>query len=314
MTEGRAEATGRLDVAVAALVGELSRSQAARLVKDGRVTVDGRVVDRPASRVREGDVLVVDVPPPVETAVVPQDLPLHLVYEDADLAVIDKEVGRVVHPGAGHPDGTLVNALLFHLEDLSGVGGELRPGIVHRLDRGTSGLLVVAKHDVAHRHLAAQFAAHTAGRTYLALVHGSPTEEAGRIESHLGRHPKDRVRMASVPASQGRRAVTHWRVLGRAGTLTLIQATLETGRTHQVRVHLSEAGWPLVGDGLYRRRNTRVPSSLRGVVDESGDRPLLHAWKLRFEHPRTGELRAFEVPPPPDLQRALQVLGLAPGA
>ena len=192
------EASGRLDVVVAELVGVVSRSQAARLIRDGHVEVSGEVQSRPSAKVHAGSVVRVRVPPPLPTDVAPQALPLSIVYQDSAVAVIDKAAGMVVHPGPGHPDGTLVNALLHHLTDLSGIGGEERPGIVHRLDRGTSGLLVVAKHDTAHRHLAAQFANHEAGRIYLALCHGAPRQDEGRIESTLARHPKDRVRMAST--------------------------------------------------------------------------------------------------------------------
>ncbi len=300
--------TTRLDVRVAELVPALSRSRAARLVKDGRVTVDGVVEARPSAKVPEGAEVVVDVPPPAPVDVEAQDLPLAVVYEDADLVVIDKAAGMVVHPAPGHQDGTLVNALLHHVDDLSGIGGEERPGIVHRLDRGTSGLLVVAKHDLAHRALAEQFAAHTAGRVYLALVHGAPKSDAGRVESLLARHPRDRLRMAS--GAQGRRAVTHWRVLARAGTVSLIECRLETGRTHQVRVHLSEQGWPILGDRLYARKGHRPPATLRGLVDPEGERPLLHAFQLHLAHPRTGEALAFEAPPPADFQAVLDALGI----
>lgn len=291
------------------MVEALSRSQAARLVREGRVTVNGNVQSRPATRIHAGETVIVTVPPPVPSEVVAQALPLCVVHEDEDLAVIDKAAGMVVHPGPGHPDGTLVNALLHHLSGLSGIGGEERPGIVHRLDRGTSGLLVVAKHDVAHRHLAEQFGDHSAGRTYLALCHGAPTDASGRIESTLARHPTDRVRMAST-SGPGRVAVTHWRLAARAGTVSLIECTLETGRTHQVRVHLCEQGWPLLGDTVYARRGTRLPATLRGVVDESGARPLLHAWRLQFVHPTTGERRQYEVPPPADFTAALSALGV----
>jgi 23S rRNA pseudouridine1911/1915/1917 synthase len=288
---------------------ELSRSAAARLVREGRVKVGDATATRPSLLVEAGAVLVVEVPPPRPSAAIPQALPLRIVFQDDDLAVIDKEAGMVVHPAAGHPDGTLVNALLHHLPDLSGIGGAERPGVVHRLDRGTSGLLVVAKNDAAHRALAAQFAAHTAGRTYLALVHGGPRDGEGTIESHLGRHPTDRVRQASSKTG-GRRAVTHWRKLGQSGEVALLSCRLETGRTHQVRVHLSEQGWPIVGDRLYARRGARLPATLKGVVDESGRRPMLHAWRLAFEHPRTGSRMELVAAPPADFAAALRALGL----
>ncbi len=253
---------------------------------------------------------MVRLPPPAPSAAEPEELPLRIVYQDVHLIVIDKAVGMVVHPSAGHPRGTLVNALLHHVRDLSGIGGVHRPGIVHRLDRGTSGLLVVAKRDVAHQHLAAQFAAHTAGRVYLALCHGAPVADSGTIESWLARHPTARLRWASTEPERGKRAVTHWEVVARRGTVTLMRCRLETGRTHQIRVHLTEQGWPLLGDGLYKRRNTRLPATLRGVVDDSGERPLLHAAFLRFTHPDTEELMELRAPPPTDFQRALDALAI----
>jgi len=273
------------------------------------VTVGGAVADRPALAVEVGAVLEIDLPPPRPATAIAQPLPLRIVFQDDDLAVIDKAPGMVVHPAAGHPDGTLVNALLHHLEGLSGIGGTERPGVVHRLDRGTSGLLVVAKHDASHKDLAAQFAAHTAGRTYLALVHRGPKDDRGTIESRLGRHPTDRLRQASL-RSGGRRAVTHWTKRAHRGEIALLSCTLETGRTHQVRVHLAEQGWPIVGDRLYARRGTRLPAALKGLVDESGDRPLLHAWRLELDHPRTGMRLSFMAPPPPDFLDALAAMGI----
>jgi 23S rRNA pseudouridine1911/1915/1917 synthase len=228
-----------------------------------------------------------------------------IVYQDADVAVIDKAPGMVVHPGAGNWDGTLVNALLFHLGGLSGCNGELRPGIVHRLDRGTSGLLVVAKHDVAHARLAAQFAEHSAGRTYLALCMGEPRESSGTIRSKLDRHPGDRLRFASRTDGRGKAAITHWEAVGYGRGMCLIQCRLETGRTHQIRVHLTEAGWPLAGDPLYKRGERPDPPWLKGHLP--GQRPMLHAWKLRFAHPADGRPMAFEAPPPADFANAVDV-------
>lgn len=303
------EETGRLDTVVAALVPDLSRSRIASLIREGAVSVDGTITRRPSTTVQPGARVVLDVPAPVPVAAQPQDLPLSIVYQDEAIVVVDKAPGMVVHPGPGHADGTLVNALLHHVGDLSGIGGGLRPGIVHRLDRGTSGLVVVAKGDAAHRALARQFAERTAGRTYLALVHGSPSEEAGTIRSRLARHPTDRLRWASTEGEHGKPAVTHWRVRQRAGTVSLLECELETGRTHQIRVHLSEAGWPLVGDGVYRRRGTRLPARLRSLVDPSGERPMLHAWRLRLLHPVTGEPMTFEADPPADMRAALEALG-----
>jgi 23S rRNA pseudouridine1911/1915/1917 synthase len=300
---------GRLDAVLAASGPGFTRSQVARWIREGRVRVDGRVVTRPAEPVLPGAALAVEVPPPAPSSVAAQDLPLTLVHEDADLAVIDKAPGMVVHPAPGHADGTLVNALLHHLDDLSGVGGEERPGIVHRLDRGTSGLLVVAKHDLAHRALSAQFADHSAGREYLAVVSPVPAADQGTERSTLGRHPRDRHRMATV--SGGRPAVTHWRVAARAGRVGVVVCRLETGRTHQVRVHLAERGSPLVGDGVYGPGDRALPASVRRLVDPSGERPLLHAFRLRFRHPATGEAQTFVAAPPPDLRRVLDALGVA---
>lgn len=304
--EGTVEQSDRLDVVVARLAAELSRSRAAGLIRDGAVLVDGVIVSRPSARVPVGSAVRIDIPEPEPGEAVAQDLPIRIVYEDADLVVVDKDAGMVVHPAPGHATGTLVNALLHHVEDLSGVGGVQRPGIVHRLDRGTSGLLVVAKHDRAHRDLAEQFAEHSAGRRYLALCLGAPKQDAGTIRSLLARHPRDRLRFASGP--RGREAITHFRVRGRAGTVSLIECRLETGRTHQVRVHLSEQHWPIVGDPLYGPKPVRLPATLRGRIDP--ERPLLHAWQLQFRHPDGREL-SFVAPPPRDFVDALEAVGLA---
>jgi 23S rRNA pseudouridine1911/1915/1917 synthase len=303
-----APTAGRLDRALALGWPELSRSRLAELVREGQVWVDGAPATRPAQPVEAGSRLTVALPDPEPAQAIAQDLPLVVVFEDPDLAVIDKAAGMVVHPGAGHRDGTLVNALLHHLDDLSGIGGVLRPGLVHRLDRGTSGLLVVAKHDRAHQALAEQFAAHTAGRNYLALCWGDPGDGARR--SHLARHPTDRLRFASTKDGSGKAAVTHHRVRGRAGRVSLVECRLETGRTHQVRVHLAEAGCPLVGDRTYQRGELRGNSRLRAWQDAEPERPLLHAWVLRLTHPRTGEGLRFQVRPPPDFQLAAAAAGL----
>lgn len=303
-----AEDGGRLDAVIAASFPELSRTRAADLVRGGQVRVDGVVVARPSAAIAAGAAIEVDIPAPVALDAAAQDLPLTIVYEDADVVVIDKAAGMVVHPAPGHEDGTVVNALLHHVGDLSGIGGVQRPGIVHRLDRGTSGLLVVAKNDAAHQSLSAQFAAHTARRRYVALCFGAPGFASGTIRSRLARHPGDRLRYASTQGEAGRDAVTHWERLGQAGTVCLIGCVLETGRTHQVRVHLSEAGWPIVGDPLYGRRGTRLPATLRDLVDP--DRPLLHAWSLAFDHPRTGARVSLIAPAPEDLRRAADAVGL----
>lgn len=306
----------RLDVAVAAALAGVSRAQASRLVHEGRVTVDGRVSARPGAKVGPGMEVLVDVPPAAPTEVVAQDLPLPVVYQDAALAVVDKPAGMVVHPAPGHPDGTLVNALLFHLDGLSGVGGQQRPGLVHRLDRGTSGLLVVAKTDAAHRALSRQFAAHTAGRIYLAWVHDPSKQDHGTVTSHLARHPRDRLRFASTgDPARGRIAVTHWEVVARPeaarGAVGLVGCRLETGRTHQVRVHLSELGCPIVGDALYHRSSASTLPRVVGPIDASGDRPLLHAWRLTFAHPDDDRRMSFVADAPADFRAVADRLGVA---
>jgi len=253
---------------------------------------------RPALRLRGGERLRVRVPPLPPSDLAAQDLPLRLVYQDDDLLVLDKAPGMVVHPARGHPDGTLVNALLHALPGLGAQGLGERPGIVHRIDKGTSGLLVVARHDLALRRLQEAFAVHDIEREYLAVVHGTPRFLEGRIESTLGRHPRDRLRFASVKEG-GRRAVTHWRRLCAAPGLALLCCRLETGRTHQIRVHLSEAGHPVVGDDLYRGR-CHLPGPLRGAWEERLDHQLLHAARLGFVHPTTGAPLSFQAPPPAD--------------
>lgn len=302
---------GRLDAVLAAALPDLSRARLAGLIRDGHVRVNGAPVVKPADKVRRGAVIDLELPPPEPSGAVPQDLPVRVVYEDADVVVVDKPAGMVVHPGAGHADGTLVNALLHQIGDLSGIGGVLRPGIVHRLDRGTSGLLVVAKHDAAHHVLADQFADRTAGRTYLALVFGGPPRDEGTIDAPIGRHRTHRVRFSSVNRDgPGKPAVTDWAVVGRGDGVTLVRCSLRTGRTHQIRVHLTDAGWPLVGDPLYRKRGTKLPDGLVGLVDPEADRPLLHAWKLRFTHPRSGEPIDLATPLPDDFVAALAAVGL----
>jgi 23S rRNA pseudouridine1911/1915/1917 synthase len=300
-------ASNRLDRAVQGALPDLSRSRVAKLIRDGHVSVEKVHVLKPAAKVSIGARITVYVPPPVQMEAIAQDLPLTIVYEDEDLVVVNKAPGMVVHPGAGHADGTLVNALLHHVDDLSGIGGVLRPGIVHRLDKGTSGLMVVAKNDDAHHALAAQFADRTAGRRYLALCVGVPGNAAGTITSNLGRHPKDRVRFATVDTG-GKVAITHWERLGQTNQMSLIRCKLGTGRTHQVRVHLSEAGWPIAGDPLYWRKSKRVPEGLADVLPN--ERAMLHAWELTLVHPSTGDQRIWTADPPADFQIARRAAGL----
>ncbi len=300
----------RLDHFLSEQMPELSRSQLKRLIDEGKVSLDEGPT-RAGTRLKGGEVLVVTIPPAAPSEAQAEDIPLVVLYEDPHLIVIDKPAGLVVHPAAGHASGTLVNALLHHCGDLSGVGGELRPGIVHRLDKETSGVLVAAKDDVAHRHLSAQFKAHSISRRYLALVYGLVPKEAGVVDRPIGRHPSDRKRM-SGQARVGRRAVTRWKVLRRydLDRLTLVELTLETGRTHQIRVHFSEMNHPLVGDPVYggaNRSGSLSDAWLRSRVRAMG-RQFLHARLLGLVHPLSGEYMEFGSPLPQELQALLDHL------
>lgn len=304
---------GRLD---AWLAGELpvSRSRLASLIKAGAVTVDGVAV-KPRHRLLGGEEVRAELPPPPPSELLAQDLPLEILHEDDALLVVDKAAGMVVHPARGHPDGTLVNAVLGRLRG-EWPDAPHRPGIVHRLDRGTSGVMVVARTPEAHAHLAAQFAERSVERRYVALVRGRMPEPRGTVDAPLGRHPKDRVRFAV--RHDGKHAVTHWSVLAEAalgaagdptgGVLSLLECRLETGRTHQIRVHLSHLGRPLVGDPLYGGRG-RTPRALREVLAPVQDQ-LLHAWRLGFTHPVSGARLRFATTAPPHLAAVLEVLGL----
>jgi 23S rRNA pseudouridine1911/1915/1917 synthase len=294
----------RLDRFLVSVVPNQSRSQIQRLIKDGRVRVAARVA-KAKELVKVGQHITIEVPEPVESGLQPEALPLPIVYEDSDLIVVDKPAGMVVHPAAGHASGTLVNALLHHVDDLSGIGGEKRPGIVHRLDRGTSGLMVVAKHDAAHEELSRQFHDREVEKQYLALVWG--TVEAGRrIDAPIGRDPVNRKKM-SARARRAREAVTRVvRVEHLGPALTLAQVAIHTGRTHQIRVHLSAIGHPVVGDPLYGGVHRRVPGDLKAVTHL--DRPFLHAARLAFSHPVDGRRMEFESRLPDDLQRVLDEL------
>lgn len=288
------DAGGRLDVVIAARCG-LSRSRAAALVRDGHAVVNGAAA-KPGQRLREGDAVRVEVPEPEPIAAAAQDIPLDIVYEDADLVVVNKGRGMVVHPSAGHAGGTLVNALLHHCGDLSGIGGAIRPGIVHRIDRDTTGLIVAAKNDAAHQALAAQIRAKTARRTYLALVEGRLGPDRGRVDAPVGRSATNRKRMAVVAG--GREAVSDWEVLARFERETLVSVTLQTGRTHQIRVHMAHIGHPVVGDPVYGHKKRRY--ALAGQ--------MLHAARLEFVHPATGQAMAFTAPLPDDFATLLSRL------
>jgi len=292
------DAGKRLDVWLAERLDTLSRSAAQRLTEEGRVLLDGRPAVK-RCRLSGGERAEVTLPDPEPLEAVPQDIPLGVVYEDEDVIVVNKPKGLVVHPAPGHPDGTLVNALLYHCgASLSGIGGALRPGIVHRIDRDTSGLILAAKNDFAHQKLAAQLQSHTLARTYECVAVGTLREDAGTVDAPIGRSPSDRKKMAVVPG--GRRAVTHWEVLDRYPGYTHVRCRLETGRTHQIRVHLASIGHPLLGDAVYGKA---VPG-LQGQC--------LHAAGLRFLHPRTDTLVCLNCPPPEEFQAVLRRLSASP--
>ncbi len=304
---GEAEAGERLDRVLAALAGA-PRAQVQRWIEAGCVERNGKPA-RASAKLVAGDRLVANPPDPVATEVRAEAIALNVLHEDAALIVIDKPAGLVVHPAPGHASGTLVNALLHHCKDLAGIGGVLRPGIVHRLDRGTSGVIVAAKTDAAHLSLAAQFHDHSIEREYQAFVRVVPQADEGRIQRPIGRHPRDRKRM-SVVTRHGRDAITNWRVLSRwpkAG-IALLEIRPETGRTHQIRVHLSSEGMPVVGDPVYgrsRRSSSKLP------IARSLDRPALHAALLGFRHPESGERLRFRAPLPAELEALANAAGSA---
>ena len=292
------QAGERLDVLTAALA-DVTRSRAGTLIRDGLVLVGGVPQTKAGFKPRCGDELRVELPEAAPARVEAQDIPLEILYQDADLAVVYKPSGMVVHPAAGNPDGTMVNALLQHLDRLSGIGGEIRPGIVHRIDKDTSGLLLVAKNDFSHASLSEQIKAHSVKRAYMAIVQGGMRQECGTVEGPIGRHPSDRKKMAIV--SGGRDAVTHWRVLEPLKGATLLECRLTTGRTHQIRVHMASIGHPLLGDPLYGPK--KMPYPVQGGQ-------LLHAFRIGFVHPRTGKEMLFEAPPEArflDWQRRLKL-------
>jgi len=280
-----AQSGERLDV-LAAAAADITRSRAGTLIKDGLVLVNGSAQTKAGFKVKVGDAISVTLPEAEPSHVEAQDIDIDILYQDEDLAVVYKPSGMVVHPAAGNPDGTLVNALLRHLDHLSGIGGEIRPGIVHRIDKDTSGLLLVAKNDMSHLSLSEQIKAHSVHRAYMAIVQGGMREDSGTVEGPIGRHPTDRKKMAIVPG--GRDAMTHWKVLERLKGATLLECRLTTGRTHQIRVHMTSTGHPLLGDPLYGPK--KMPYPVQGGQ-------LLHAFRIGFVHPRTGEEMLFEAPP-----------------
>ena len=298
----------RLDRALAATIPSLSRERLKVLTKSGALTRDGKAVRDPATKVKGGERFILAVPDPEPAHNVPQEIPLPIVYEDEHLLVVDKPAGLVVHPAAGNRDGTLVNALLHHCGDsLSGIGGVARPGIVHRIDKDTSGLLVIAKHDKAHEGLARQFATHSIDRRYLAIVSGIPRQAEGTVDAPLARSPQNRKKIAIVPAGKGKRAVTHWKRLALLKEAALVECSLETGRTHQVRVHMASIGHPLIGDPVYGRGKS-VHRDLLNQLDFR--RQALHAAHLGFIHPVTKGRLSFDSALPSDMQELFTALGV----
>jgi 23S rRNA pseudouridine1911/1915/1917 synthase len=309
------QAGQRADQFLAAAIGSLSRSRVKALIEAGHATRDGVPLRQPAELIRAGARYTLTLPEPLPAAPMPEAIPLPILYEDADLLVLDKPAGLVVHPAPGNEAGTLVNALLAHCgADLPGIGGERRPGIVHRLDKDTSGVMVVAKTELALAALSADFAARNLDRAYLALAWGLPAPSAGEIAGAIGRDPRERKRMA-VLTRGGKQALTRYRTLAqRAGSVALLECQLATGRTHQIRVHLAHRGHPVVGDPLYLRR---IPAAARGLAEPvrtavlDFPRQALHAARLGFTHPRTGRRLDFTTSVPPDLQALLDMLDMA---
>jgi 23S rRNA pseudouridine1911/1915/1917 synthase len=306
------EAWSRLDHWLAEKLPEVSRTRFRILVEEGRVTVDGRTV-KASTRLKAGQRVIVRVPPAPPETLIPEPIPLEVVYEDAHLLVLDKPAGMVVHPGAGQSASTLAHALLAHAPSTAGVGGPRRPGIVHRLDKGTSGLLVVAKSQQAYLGLTAELAARRVSRRYLALVHGLVRQPEGIVDAPIGRDPRHRTRMAVLQAGKGRRAVTRFRVLERFKGYTFVEALLETGRTHQIRVHLSSLGHPLVGDEAYGRRPKERTDPVLASLIAGLEGVALHAGGLAFAHPVTGANLEFTSPLPNRIERILSHLRISSG-
>lgn len=294
------DAGERLDVFLSR-EADVTRSRAGALIREGAAKINGSAQTKAGYALRAGETVEFSVPDPAPAHIEAQDIPLRIVYQDDDLAVVFKPSGMVVHPAAGNPDGTLVNALLRHLDGLSGIGGEIRPGIVHRIDKDTSGLLLVAKNDRSHVALAEQIQAHSIERAYRAIVIGGMRDGEGDVNAPIGRHPTDRKKMAIVPG--GREAMTHWRVLEPLRGATLLECVLSTGRTHQIRVHMASLGHPVLGDPVYGPKKSPYPV-------EGGQ--LLHAFRLGFRHPSTGETMRFEAEPEPRFEQWRRKLRILP--
>jgi len=306
-TVGEGQNGLRLDRALGELFSDYSRNFLANLVTEGHVRIDGAPASKPSQRVETGQRLEIDVPQAAPAGIASQEIPLRVLYEDADVVVIDKPAGLVVHPAAGHTDGTLVNALLFHVTDLSGIGGEIRPGIVHRLDKDTSGVMVIAKHDAAHRKLTEIWSTERVRKEYLALVYGTPSSERGTVNAPIGRDPRDRKRMAVV--ATGRAAITDYEVAERLRYVSLVRCRLRTGRTHQIRVHMKHLGHPIVGDPVYSGPQWRgIPDKRVQKLLSSLERQMLHAARITFAHPTSGNVMSFEAPLPPDFANVIEAL------
>jgi 23S rRNA pseudouridine1911/1915/1917 synthase len=295
------EETGeRLDRYLAEELPDLSRSRIQQLIEQGKVQLNDQVCTSKKINVKVGDRICLEIPEVQPLELLPQDIPLDILYEDDQLLILNKPAGLVVHPAPGHPDGTLVNAVLAHCPNLPGIGGIQRPGIVHRLDKDTTGAIAIAKTDIAYQQLQAQLQAKTARREYLGVVYGVPKTASGTVDLPVGRHPQDRKKMAIVPVEQGgRTAITHWQIQERLGNYTLIHFQLETGRTHQIRVHSAKMGHPIVGDPVYGSGRS-VGVNLPGQA--------LHAWRLKLQHPLSGDEIAVTAPPPQTLITLLEVL------
>lgn len=302
------DAGKRLDTALTHHLSNCTRSFAANLIRKGEVTVQG-ILKKPGYRVQEGDAIAGRFPPSQPIALQPEPIDIDILYEDEDLVVINKQPGLVVHPAPGHHGGTLVNALLYHCSDLKGIGGELRPGIVHRLDKDTSGVLVAAKNDATHVHLSTQFKSRTIKKTYLAFVHGDMETASGTIALSVGRHPVLRKKM-STQSRTGRKAETRWQALERFDQVTLLELQIKTGRTHQIRVHCAAIDHPVVGDPVYGRRTRKKGESKNAAAQliRTAPRQMLHAWRLGFVHPGEEKRVSFEAPIPSDMQALLDAL------
>jgi 23S rRNA pseudouridine1911/1915/1917 synthase len=297
----------RLDRALATHLPEHSRSFIAKLIEDGRVILGDAVARRPSVRVTAGQIASLDVPLPAPSSAASQEMPLAVLFEDDDLIVIDKPAGLVVHPSAGHADQTLVNALLFHVHDLSGIGGELRPGIVHRLDKDTSGVMVIAKNDDAHRKLSAAWRTDAVRKEYIAIVYGTAQKSEGTIDAPIARDPRNRKRMAIVAG--GRRAITDYAVIEQLRHASVVRCRLYTGRTHQIRVHLKSIGHPIIGDPIYSGPQWRgIPDKILQKAIASVKRQALHAAVLQIPHPTAGEAMRFTAPLPEDMRNLIDAL------